>query len=245
MAVALPEAPGESSSVAAGAPAAGATTADAAGATGRSGEGFDLAAGGQPHGAARTEMAGPYDKYIAPDEKAPPLTSQDKAGLGFRAAFSPLGVVGIILSAGYEHVLNGSPNYGTDRGAFGQRLGASGIRSTSEGIFTDVIMSNVLREDPRYYQLGHGHPFVRRIVYAGTRVLVTRSDGGRTVPNLALLSGYAGAAALTNTYYPQSNRGFSQTAETYGGSLGGAAIGFLTSEFLGDTLQFLHLQKDK
>jgi hypothetical protein len=46
-------------------------------------------------------------------------------------------------------------------------------------------------------------------------------------------------------YYPQSNRTFSQTTETFVGSIGGSALGFAVSEFLSDTLQLVHLKKSE
>jgi hypothetical protein len=79
-------------------------------------------------------------------------------------------------------------------------------------------------------------------VYAGSRVFVTRNDNGKVTPNLALLGGNLAGSALTNAYYPQINQGFRQTASTFGGSIGGSAIGFLVSEFYDDALHFAHLK---
>ncbi len=187
--------------------------------------------------------ASPHDKYILPGQIAPPLTPSDKVLLGLKDAFSPFSLVSITVETGYSHLTNSSPNYGTNRTAFAQRFGAIAVRHTSEGLFTDCVMANVFHEDPRYYQLGRGHNVFARTAYAATRVIVTRTDSGRATPNLALLSGYAGAAAMTNLYYPQVNRGFNQTAQTFGGILEGAALGNLVSEFLDDTLQFVHLKR--
>ena len=136
-----------------------------------------------------------------------------------------------------------SPNYGTDRGAFGQRLGAAAIRDASEGIFSDSIMSPLLHEDPRYYRLGPSHNFFVRAIYAGTRPIITRTDGGRTSPNLAELSGTLAGSALTQAYYPQLNRGATQVMETFGGSLGGSAVGDVVSEFFEDVTGIFHKHK--
>jgi hypothetical protein len=179
-------------------------------------------------------------KFIEPGQIAPPLSASDKALLGARAAFSPFAAEGWIASAGYEQLMNGSPNYGTDRGAFGQRLGASAIRDSSEGIFSDSVMANLLREDPRYYRMGSGHNFFVRLIYSGTRPIFTRTDGGRATLNLASLGGTMGGAALTNLYYPQVNRGVTQTMETFGESIGGSALGDVVSEFSRDLRHMLH-----
>jgi hypothetical protein len=180
-------------------------------------------------------------KYIEPGQSAPSLSAGDKVLLGLKDAVSPFSALGWLTTAGYEQLVNGSPNYGTDRGAFGQRLGAAAIRDATEGVFGDSVMSPILREDPRYYRMGPSHNFFVRLVYSGTRPILTRTDGGRTSPNLALLAGTLAGSALANTYYPQLNRGATQTMETFGGSLGGSAVGFVVSEFTADLLHAVHL----
>jgi hypothetical protein len=186
-----------------------------------------------PSGTTRPEAL-KTQKYIEPGQAAPSLTVGDKALLGVKDAFSLFAAVGWLASAGYEQALNGSPNYGTDRGAFGQRLGAAAIRDSTEGVFSDSIMSPLFHEDPRYYRMGPSHNFFVRLIYAGTRPIITRTDGGRSSPNLGLLTGTLGGSALTNTYYPQLNRGTTQIMETFGGSLGGSAVGDVVSEFFED-----------
>jgi len=176
------------------------------------------------------------EKLIEPGQIAPRLSVGDTVVLGLRDAVSPAAISGWFASAGYEQLLNGSPNYGTDRGAFGERLGAAAIRDATEGIFSDSVMSPLFREDPRYYRLGPSHNFFVRVLYAGTRPILTRTDGGRTSPNFAVLSGTMAGSALTNLYYPQVNRGPAQTMMTFGGSLGGSAVGDLVGEFYGDMI---------
>jgi hypothetical protein len=179
-------------------------------------------------------------KYIEPDQIAPTLSVNDKALLGLRDAFSPFAAAGWFASADYEQLMNGNPNFGTDRGAYGQRLGAAAVRDSSEGVFSDSVMSSFFHEDPRYYRMGPTRHFLVRIIYSGTRPIFTRTDGGHSTPNLALLSGTMSGAALTNLYYPQVNRGVSQTLQTFGGSLGGAALGDVVSEFYADFKHMFH-----
>jgi hypothetical protein len=193
-------------------------------------------------GIATLPEASRTDKYIEPGQPAPSLTAGDKALLGVKDAFSLLAAVGWLAAAGTEQALNGSPNYGTDRGAFGQRLGAAVILNSSEDILGDSVLSPILREDPRYYRMGPGHNFFARLVYSGTRAIISRTDSGRTSPNLALLAGNLAGSALTNTYYPQLNRGPSQTMMTFGESLGNTAVGDVVREFYEDVEQSLHLR---
>jgi len=62
----------------------------------------------------------------------------------------------------------------------------------------------MLHQDPRYFQLGHGS-FFQRTKHAVGRVFITRSDSGRTQFNYSEIFG-AGIAATISTYsyHPQS-----------------------------------------
>ena len=129
-----------------------------------------------------TAEASHTQKYLEPGQVAPTLTANDKVLLGLRDAFSLFSASGWLASAGYEQLVNGSPNYGTDRGAFGQRLGAAAVRDITEGVICDSVMTPILHEDPRYYRLGPSHNFFVRAIYAATRPVITRTDGGHRRP---------------------------------------------------------------
>jgi hypothetical protein len=180
---------------------------------------------------------------IEPGQVVPRLSAHDKIVLGLEQSFTLFSVVGWTTSAGYSHLVNGSPNYGTDSGAFGMRLGATALRNTSQNIMSNAVFAPIYHQDPRYYKLGKGHNFAHRALYAATRTLITRNDEGESRPNYSLISGNLAGAALTNTYYPEMNQGFTETAKTFGTSIGGSAIGFVVSEFLYDALDYAHLNK--
>lgn len=188
-------------------------------------------------------VANAHDMTISPGQTAPKQTIRDKMVGSVIDAVSPYSFGGYIISGSYTHLTNGSPNFGAGIAAYGQRVGSATARGVSQNLFYEGATASIFHEDPRYYVMGSGHPFFKRLFYAGTRPLITRTDGGRSTPNLALLTGYLGAAALTKVYYPPLNQGFNQTLQTYGGSIGGAAIGYVVSEFLSDTLQIVHLKK--
>ena len=188
-------------------------------------------------------VAGPYQMTIGAGQVGPALTNHQKVIGGLRDSVSPFTFVGEVISAGYSHVTNGSPNYGTNSLAFGSRAGASFARGSSQNLFTESVLAPVLHEDLRYYQLGSTVPFFERLFYAGTRPLITRTDGGHRTPNIALLGGYLGAAFLTKTYNPTLNQSNDEVLKIYGTSLGGAAIGDVVTEFLPGFLQVLHLSK--
>jgi hypothetical protein len=180
---------------------------------------------------------------ISPKEIAEPMSVRDKVLAGFKSSASLYSAAGWISSAGYEHLLNSSPNYGTNSEAFGKRFGAAVARGVSQGVFSNSLFAPIFHEDPRYYVMGSGHPFFKRLVYAGTRSIISRTDSGKTTPNFALIAGNAAGSALTIVYYPSINTTTTEVLSTWGSSLGGSALGFVVDEFIVDVLIDLHIKK--
>jgi hypothetical protein len=187
------------------------------------------------------QVAPIHRKYIMPDMRAQTLTARDKVIIGLQGTYSLQNFSGIILAAGYGQLRNGQPNYGTDRGAFGERLGAAGIRDTTEGVFSDSVFAPLLHEDPRYYVEGKQYGVFHRAVYALTRPVITRTDSGRQAINGAQLLGYASSTALNNAFYPSINRNFRDNAASFGGSIGGSALSYLLVEFTASFWHTLHI----
>jgi hypothetical protein len=77
------------------------------------------------------------------------------------------------------------------------------------------VYPSLLRQDPRYYRLGDG-AFSHRAGYALTRILVTRQDSGRRAFNFSEVLGGFTSSAIGVTYYPKSQRDFSDFAERAG-----------------------------
>jgi hypothetical protein len=184
-----------------------------------------------------------YNKYIEPSQRAQPLTGfGTKLVFGADQIVSPYFLIAVVSSAGYEHATNGSPNFGTDKGAFGQRLGAAGIRDASQSIFSDGLMPAVFHQDPRYYVRGQSHNAFVRGTYAVSRVFITKTDGGANAPNYSLFAGHAATAILQNAYYPDVNHGVEETAKGFAGSFAGAALSNEVREFFPDLLHLAHLE---
>ena len=197
-----------------------------------------------PAGQSAMRIAPRYHLDIQADETAQTLDVKQKY---VQAVYQDVkgNIVGpTFLAAAFSQLINSDPKYGTDKGAFGQRYGAAILRETSQQILYGGVGDSLFHDDPRYYILGDGHGIVRRVWYAATRVVVTRTDSGGEALNSPLLLGYLGAAALTQTYYPAPSRGASKVFEGYIGSLGGVALGFGYHQFLGDALRIAHLKRD-
>jgi hypothetical protein len=203
----------------------------------------DAPSSDQTPAASTPKHAAHLQMVVHPGEIADPMTVHDKVVGGIKDSVSLFSALGWIFSAGYEQATNGSPNYGTNSTAFGKRFGAAVARGVSEGIFSESLFAPLFHQDPRYYVMGPGHPFFKRLVYAGTRTIITRNDNGHLAPNFSLIAGNAAGSALTIVYYPSINTTGTQVAETIGTSLGGSAVGYVVNEFIIDALVDLHLKK--
>jgi hypothetical protein len=67
---------------------------------------------------------------------------------------------------------------------------------------------------PRYCTLGK-NGFFKRASYAFSRSFITRNDRGTDEFNISEIGGNASEAALSNLYYPASERGFGKSAKNF------------------------------
>jgi len=192
-----------------------------------------------------SNVAPKYSTHIASDETAQTLTTGDKIVMNLRDLYAPTHFGSAILAAGWSHINNGAPNYGTDRGAFGERLGAAELHATSERVFEKVILVPAFHIDARYYVMGSNHNIGQRGLYALSRIVVTKTDSGHNTFNAPLFIGQAGAAALNRTYYPPINRNFHDAASEFASSFTGTALGFVVDEFSDGLLRAIHMKKKK
>jgi hypothetical protein len=105
-------------------------------------------------------------------------------------------------------------------GRYYWRAFADGVSGT---FFTEAIVPAITHEDPRYYTKGHGG-FFRRMGYALSRTVVTRTDSGGMTFNVAEVVGNLAEAGLSNAYYPPEERGLKQTGRDWGMQMESAAV---------------------
>jgi hypothetical protein len=144
--------------------------------------------------------------YTAYDPNAAPLTTKLKFKLAARVAFDPVTFlgVGIVAGAGQagEH-----PNYPQGAKGYAERYGASYANGFSDIMIGGAILPSLLHQDPRYFYQGTGTN-KSRALHALTSPFVCRGDNGKWQPNYSTMGGDLASAALSNAYYPASNRGF-------------------------------------
>jgi len=94
-----------------------------------------------------------------------------------------------------------------------------------------AILPSLLHQDPRYYYKGTGTAKARTL-YALSRPFVCKGDNGRLEPNYSSMGGDLGSSALSNLYYPESNRGAGLVFENFFISTGERMVSGLMQEFV-------------
>lgn len=170
-----------------------------------------------------------------------PLTPKENFQEWAQGTYDPMGLgVGLFEAGTLEYSSSdGFCGYGKGWGGYGECFGSLELDATDSSFIGDFVLPVVLHQDPRYFRLGEGS-FGRRVWYSISRVFVTYNDSGHTVFYSSALSGTAIAAALSNLYYPEQDRGFGHTLSRVGIDLGNTALYNLAAEFWPDINRRIH-----
>ena len=175
---------------------------------------------------------------VSANTQLPPLTTKGKFWLATEDSFDYSSFIWTGIISGQEFALNNYPEFGQGAAGYGRYYYHSFIDGVSGTYFTEAIVPWISHEDPRYYTLGHGG-FFRRTYYALSRVVLTKTDSGRTSFNWSEVGGNALEAALANGYYPPQERGAHQTLVNWGDQIESAALNNIAKEFWPDVRHFL------
>jgi hypothetical protein len=143
--------------------------------------------------------------YVSYDSDAAPLTAKMKFKLALKVSVDPVTVAGVGLVSAFRQAAN-TPKYGQGWGAYGERFGSTAVDGFSDIMIGGAILPSLLHQDPRYFYQGTGTTG-SRIRHAVLSPFVAKGDNGKWQPNYSSLGGDLASSALSNLYYPQSNRG--------------------------------------
>ena len=170
--------------------------------------------------------------YVSYIPNAAPLNSKQKFELAWKTVVDPVtfGLVGAI--AGVQQAQNHFAEYGQGVEGYAKRYGA-GYADTLTGTFIGgALLPSLLKQDPRYFYKGTGS-IPSRIRYALVMSVVCKGDNGNWQANYSGILGGLAAGAISNLYYPPSDRdGVQLTFENAAIGIGGGAATNLLQEFL-------------
>ncbi len=169
--------------------------------------------------------------YSAYDWNAPPMLAKQKFQLSIRSIFDPASFLAVAGLAGAEQYQNVFPAYGSGIEGYGKRYGAAFANHVSGNLLGRAIYPSIFHQDPRYFYKGKGS-IGSRVLYAISAAAIARGDNGSWKPNYSRVLGNFSAAAISNLYYPASERGGSLVVFNGLAATGSDAVSNLIREFL-------------
>jgi hypothetical protein len=171
-----------------------------------------------------------------------PLSSKEKFELALDETIAPSRFIGSLFTAGISQARNSLPDYGQGWDGYGKRYGSSVASNATSHLFGTGLLPSVTHEDPRYFVKLFGSPR-SRILYAMSRVLITRTDDGRSTFNWSNVMGGLMAESLAVSYLPDSERTAGKTFTRFGVRLGFSALDNVVKEYWPTIFKGLRINK--
>ena len=168
--------------------------------------------------------------YVVYDQNPAPLTTKLKFHLALKTSTDVVTILGVGVLAAFNQA-GDTPNYVQGWKGYGERFGAAAADGFSDIMLGGAILPSLLHQDPRYYYQGTGTN-KSRTLHALASPFVCRGDNGRLQPNYSSMGGDLGSSALSNLYYPPSNRGAGLVFENFALSTGERMLSSLIQEFV-------------
>lgn len=168
--------------------------------------------------------------YVVYDPSPVPLTTKLKFQLALKTSTDAFTVLGVGVLAAMNQA-GGTPDYAGGIRGYSERFGAAGADGFSDIMIGGAILPSLLHQDPRYYYQGTGTS-KSRTFHALSSPFACRGDNGRLQPNVSSMGGDLGSAALSNLYYPPSNRGTGLIFENFALSTGERMLSSVFQEFV-------------
>jgi len=167
----------------------------------------------------------PNESTIEAGYNAPPITTKQAFAFAAQSTFDKA-VYPFVGVVAYLGVGQSAPSYWS-------RYAMAFTDNAVGNYMTTAVMPMLFNQDPRYFQLGSGS-IVKRLAYAASRAVVTRSRTGSLTFNISELGGNTAAAWLSNVYYPAADRTASATLARAGSQVMWDTISFECKEFWPD-----------
>jgi len=168
--------------------------------------------------------------FVTYDPHPVPLTTKLKYRLAFKASTDPVTFLGVFFMAAVYQA-GDVPDYQQGWNGYAQRVGA-GLADTTTDIFLGgAVLPSLLHQDPRYFYQGTGTK-KSRALHALSSPYICKGDNGKTQPNISSLGGDLASGAISNLYYPETNRGLGLVFEGFAVTTGVRTVNALIQEFV-------------
>lgn len=143
--------------------------------------------------------------YVTYSPLPAPLTTKLKYQLALRSLIDPVNIGVTAMFAGFNQAAD-TPDYRQGALGYAQRFGAGYADGATDTLIGGAILPSLLHQDPRYYYQGTGS-IASRARHAIAFAVLCKGDDGHWQFAYSAVGGDLAAGALSNLYYPPSNRG--------------------------------------
>jgi hypothetical protein len=168
--------------------------------------------------------------YVVYQSNPEPLTTKLKFRLALKVSIDPVTFVGIAMLSGAQQA-GDTPDYGQGAQGFAKRFGANTLDGFTDIMIGGAILPSLLHQDPRYFYQGTGTN-KSRIRHAVLNPFVCKGDNGKWQPNYSSLGGDVASSAISNFYYPESNRGVGRVFTNFAVGTAERVAASLVQEFI-------------
>lgn len=168
--------------------------------------------------------------YVTYDTHPVPLTTKLKYKLALKADTDPITFFGVFFMATIYQA-GDIPNYGQGWDAYFQRVGAGYADTTTDIFIGGAILPSLLHQDPRYFYQGTGTK-KSRLIHAMSSPYVCKGDNGKTQINISSMGGDLASGAISNLYYPESDKGAGLLFQGFAITTGVRTVNAILQEFV-------------
>jgi hypothetical protein len=175
---------------------------------------------------------------------AVPLSPGQKFDLAFHSIIDPY-VFGIAtVVAGYSELVDSHTGFGHGPSGYFKRFGAAYTDTAVGTMIGNALLPVVLKQDPRYFRMGPGHPVKTRIIYSALTTFICHGDNGKRQFNYSNVVGNFISGGISNAYYPADERGAGLTIENAAVVTVEGMVGAQVLEFAPDVIDYIHRKRE-
>jgi len=185
----------------------------------------------------------PNFRAVSADQHLPPQTIKEKFKTAMLDSVDYSSFIFVAGQAGVAQANKSYPEFGQGARGYGRYYWHTLADAINENTFVEFIIPSILHEDTRYYTLGRGD-FAKRLGYAFTRIIITRSDSGHETFNASEILGAGAFSGVANFYYPSQERTLTKTYQRWITNLAIDGCTFAFKEVWPDINNAVFHQKD-
>jgi hypothetical protein len=156
----------------------------------------------------------PNFRAVSADEHLPPQSVKEKFKTAMLDSLDYSSFIFVGAQAGVGQATNSYPEFGQGAKGYGRYYWHTLADAINENTWVEFIIPSVLHQDTRYYTLGKGE-FGKRVGYAFSRIVITRTDSGHKDFNYSEVLGAGAFSGVANLYYPSGERTFTKTYQRW------------------------------